>query len=80
MAKRRLAGKPYPTFPLFRHATGQWAKKVAGKTRYFGTDWREALKQWEKDKDALYAGRDPRPTHGITIPTIATAFWPARGY
>lgn len=28
--------KPTPDFPLFAHRNGQWAKKVAGKIRYYG--------------------------------------------
>ena len=80
MAKRPPSGKPYPTFPLFRHASGQWAKKVAGKTRYFGTEWRGALKQWDKDKDcfmrAASLGRRMESLSAIFV----TAFWPASGY
>lgn len=28
--------KPYPKFPCYAHASGRWAAKVAGKTRFFG--------------------------------------------
>jgi integrase len=40
--------KPTPDFPLYAHKSGRWAKKVLGKTHYFGP-WREpdeALARW----------------------------------
>lgn len=42
--------KPYPDFPLYAHSTGQWAKKVGGKIKYFGKwdDPDSALKRYEE--------------------------------
>src|SRR3990172_5355962 len=56
--------KPRPDFPLYAHRVGQWAKKVRGKTHFFGV-WANpeaALEKWVAQKDALLAGREPAPT------------------
>ena len=53
--------KPWPNFPLYAHPSGQWAKKVRGKTYYFGTDAEAAHKLYQAQKDDLEAGRTPKP-------------------
>ena len=69
--------KPHPDFPLFPHATGQWAKKVRGKTEYFGMvhdDPRgeRALKEWIEQKDFLLAGRGRQAITGaLTVADLA---------
>ncbi len=63
----------HPEFPLFAHATKRWAKKVRGKLHYFGpwSDPQAALARWLDEKDALLAGRKPRPK---AVRDLANAF------
>jgi integrase len=69
--------KPYPEFPLTAHPAGYWCKKIRGKIHYFGP-WDDpdgALDRYLKQKDALHAGRAPRPDSGaLTVKALANAF------
>src|SRR2546430_2639421 len=69
--------KPYPEFPLTAHPAGYWCKKIRGKIHYFGP-WDDpdgALTKYLDQKDALHAGRTPRPeTEGLTVKALANAF------
>src|SRR5215471_1985272 len=69
--------KPYTDFPLFPHAAGVWAKKIRGKLHYFGpcSDPDGALAKYLEQKDALHAGRKPRPDpDALTVKDAANAF------
>ncbi|MDM8006086.1 MAG: tyrosine-type recombinase/integrase [Phycisphaerae bacterium] len=59
--------KPATDFPLWKHPSGRWCKKVRGKAHYFGSvltdpDGKAALKKWNHQKRDLLAGREPADT------------------
>jgi integrase len=69
--------KPYPDFPLFPHAAGVWAKKIRGRLVYFGpwSDPDGALMKYLEQKDALHAGRTPRPDpNTLAVKNVANSF------
>lgn len=79
-AKHRKAhGKPYPEFPLTRHPTGRWCKKINKRTYYFGPidDPDGALKRYLSQVDRIRAGLpqavDPAaPTLLLLVNTFLT--------
>src|SRR5262249_44878634 len=73
--------KPYADFPLYRHATGQWAKKIRGKIHYFGVDPNAALDKYLNQRDDLQAGRIPRVQgEGLTVRDLANRFLTSKGH
>lgn len=66
--------KPYTEFPLYAHRNGQWAKKIKGKTWFFGT-WGatdDALTCYLDQVDDIQAGRDPNRQRGVATPDTVT--------
>jgi len=68
--------KPYPEFPLYPHAAGVWAKKIRGKTVYFGAwaDPNGALDNYLRQRDHLLAGQLPPPPDAITLDELVNRF------
>lgn len=62
--------KPYPTYPLFAHPNGQWAKKIKGKPHYFGVwdDPQAALEKYQRERDSIYGGWKPPKRHDTAHP------------
>jgi integrase len=53
--------KPYPDFPLYAHGSNRWAKKIAGRTHYFGPwdNWQGALERYQHDVHFIQQGKRP---------------------
>jgi len=65
--------KPYEGFPLYAHASGRWAKKIRGKTFFFGpwSDPDAALERLNREYPYLSQGKRP-PEPDADGPTVAT--------
>jgi len=73
--------KPWRTFPLYAHASGQWAKAILGKTYYFGPwhDPNAALEKFNAAQDFLYTGRPvPPEIGGATLEEVANRWLEAQ--
>ena len=68
--------KPRPDFPLYAHASGQWAKKIRPKVHYFGpwADPQAAHEKYRDERDDLYAGRTPVREEGLTVRQLVNHF------
>ncbi len=67
--------KDPPAFPLWLHASGQWAKKIRGRTFYFGSDPEPALKRYLAEREDLEAGRTPKLLPGgLSIKELCNRF------
>jgi len=76
------SAKPYPEFELFVHPNGQWARKILGRTRYFGRvvdGWEAAKELYDLQKDDLFAGRTPRArAETLTVLQLCDRFYEAK--
>ena len=54
-------------FPLTLHRTGQFCKKIRGKSYYFGKDRAEALRRYQEQATELHTA----PRHGVRQRTVS---------
>ncbi len=61
--------KPYPEFPLYSHNSKRWAKKIRGRTHFFGKwdDWQGALERYQYEVNYLQQGRTPPPRDQMAL-------------
>src|SRR6056297_2287541 len=73
--------KPYPAYPLHAHGSGQWRKKYKGKHYHCGpwSDPTGALREWERIRNELELGHDPKPKAGeLTVDDAVNFFLDAK--
>lgn len=70
--------KPYADFPLYAHASKRWAKKIRGRTHFFGKwdDWQAALERYQYEVDYLQQGKTPPPQNqdALTVGELVNSF------
>lgn len=70
--------KPYPDFPLYAHNTKRWAKKIRGRTHFFGPwhDWEAALDRFQYEVHWLQQGKTPPPRdqQALTVGDLVNEF------
>ena len=62
--------KPWPSFPLFWHANGQWCKKIRGRHHYFGVDATAAHDEYIRVAADLHQERVPERSRAGGPPTV----------
>jgi integrase len=89
--KPKKPAKPYAEYPLTVHPAGYWCKKIRGRLHYFGPRFNPAnvaaamaaadaaLADYNRQADALHAGREPRPDmEALTVKEVVNAFLNAK--
>ena len=70
--------KPYPDFPLYAHNSKRWAKKIKGKTYFFGAwrDWQAALERYQYEVHFIQAGKPipPKDVEALTLEDLCNSF------
>jgi len=64
-------------FPLSKHPTGQYCKKIKGKLHYFGSDKSQALERYYEQAAYLHSGKSIGPQvtgESSTIKTLCNIF------
>lgn len=79
---RQRAAKPYKSFPLTPHRSGQFCKKIKGKIYYFGKidDPEAALRRYHEHAKGLHAGQISQIDRSgeLTIAELANEFLAAK--